>query len=264
MAETSPNKDKPLPMNNIDIKQLMNDTSQLSAETLPELKALVEQYPFFQAARLLYVTNLYKQRSRDFGTELRKAAVFVPDRTALFFLTEGVHYEISVPESASNIETESDGERTLSLINRFLHEGEAPVSRREEAAQNAPTVIDLTNDYIPYLLQQDAAAQPSEGKDEQPEPRLKGGDLIDSFINETKGKQRVEMPEANGSEFVSPVFSDEEEEVYTENMVNIYIKQGRYKQALEILNKISLNNPRKSANFATQKTLLEALLNQGK
>ena len=66
------------------------------------------------------------------------------------------------------------------------------------------------------------------------------------------------------SEFTSPEFSDEEEEIYTENMVNIYIKQGRYQQALEILRKISLNNPKKSSNFAAQMYLLEVLLKENK
>ena len=47
-------------------------------------------------------------------------------------------------------------------------------------------------------------------------------------------------------------------------MVNIYIKQGRYQQALEILRKISLNNPKKSSNFAAQIYLLEVLLKENK
>jgi hypothetical protein len=44
-------------------------------------------------------------------------------------------------------------------------------------------------------------------------------------------------------------------------MVNIYIKQGRYQQALEILRKICLNNPKKSSNFASQINLLEIITN---
>jgi tetratricopeptide (TPR) repeat protein len=74
----------------------------------------------------------------------------------------------------------------------------------------------------------------------------------------------VDIPDMDGNEFSSPEFSVEEEEVYTESMVNIYIKQGRYQQALEILRKISLNNPKKSSNFAAQIYLLEVLLKENK
>ena len=64
----------------MNIKELIEDPSKLNAETLPKLKALVEKYPFFQVVRLLYISNLYKLHSQDFGAELRKASSFVPDR----------------------------------------------------------------------------------------------------------------------------------------------------------------------------------------
>ena len=72
------------------------------------------------------------------------------------------------------------------------------------------------------------------------------------------------MPELGDEEFASPELSDKEEEIYTESMVNIYIKQGRYQQALEILRKISLNNPKKSSNFAAQINLLEIILKENR
>ena len=246
----------------IDIRELLEDPSRLNAETLPELKALVEKYPFFQVARLLYVSNLYKLHSQDFGSELRKASVFVPDRTALFSLTEGVNYTLPTRNDNINIETEDEGTRTLSLIDRFLNGGGIETDEDYGPAREQPSLIDLTKDYASYLMQQDTNASDSQEEGHEEAPKLKGADLIDSFIEETKGKQRVDIPDVDDSEFSSPEFSVEEEEIYTESMVNIYIKQGRYQQALEILRKISLNNPKKSSNFAAQIYLLEVLLKQ--
>ena len=71
----------------------------------------------------------------------------------------------------------------------------------------------------------------------------------------------MEITDVDEEDFISPDISDEQEEIYTESMVNIYIKQGRFQQALEILRKISLNNPKKSSNFAAQINLLEIILN---
>ena len=41
-----------------------------------------------------------------------------------------------------------------------------------------------------------------------------------------------------------------EEDLASEPLANIYIKQGRYEQAIEMYRKLSLRNPQKSAYFA--------------
>ena len=246
----------------INIRELLEDPSKLNADTLPELKALVEKYPFFQVVRLLYISNLYKLHSQDFGAELRKASSFVPDRTALFTLTEGINYTLPTHSNDINIETEDEGTRTISLINRFLQEGGIETDEDDAPRREQPSQMDLLNDYASYLMQLDDQEAKDAEKEPSDAPKLRGAELIDSFIEENKGKQRVDIPDMDESEFSSPEFSVEEEEVYTENMVNIYIKQGRYQQALEILRKISLNNPKKSSNFAAQIYLLEVLLKQ--
>lgn len=247
----------------MNIRELIEDPSKLNVDTLPELKALVEKYPFFQVVRLLYISNLYKLHSQDFGAELRKASSFVPDRTALFALTEGVNYTLPTHNNDISIETEDESTRTISLIDRFLNEGGIETDEDYGPHREQPSLIDLTKDYASYLMQQEDQGSDTSAKEGKSEaPKLKGADLIDNFIEETKGKQRVDIPDIDENEFSSPEFSVEEEEVYTENMVNIYIKQGRYQQALEILRKISLNNPKKSSNFAAQIYLLEVLLKQ--
>lgn len=253
----------------IDIKELINDKSKLTQETLLELKELVDKYPFFQVARLLYVANLYQLHSEDFGPELRKASVFVPDRMALFAMTEGENYQLSTSTQTNiAIETENDGNRTISLINSFLSDKNVDDTNRESSSQ--PSIADLTTDYASFLMHNseddDSAILETESKPtaKKKTPKLKGGDLIDTFIESTKGKQRFEISNNNSDDFISPEFSAEDEEIYTESMVNIYIKQGRYQQALEILHKICLNNPKKSANFAAQINLLEIIISENK
>lgn len=251
----------------MDFKELIKDKSKLNSDTMEELRDIVAKYPFFQTARLLYVANLYQLHDAAFGKELRKASVMVPDRTALFSLTEGENYTLeTVSPSGSLIETENDHNRTISLIDSFLTN-----SKKEDEEDNTkeqPSLADLTTDYASFLVQQEESNEDSTSEDT---PKLRGAALIDNFIEETKGKQRIEIPElsedyfANTSqnengEFISPVISDEDEEIYTESMVNIYIKQQRYEQALEILRKISLNNPKKSSNFAAQMQLLEIII----
>ena len=244
----------------LDIKELIENPDKFNKETLPQLKELTEKYPFFQVARILYVRNLFLQHSPQFGTELRKASAFVPDRSTLFAFTEGEHYQIeSAGVTSSEIKTEDDANRTISLIDSFLSQSKLDAQR--------PTIADLTNDYASFLMKSEEKDEKNViSDDEKPDsPQLKGAHLIDSFIMETKGKQRVQIKGIeDDSDFESPEITNEEEEIYTENMVNIYIKQGRYEQAFEILTKICLNNPKKSSIFATQMKLLEVIIESKK
>ena len=243
-----------------DIKDYLENPTKLDANTLLELEALVKKFPFFQAARLLYIANLYKLHSQNFGRELKKASVFVPDRTALFALTESSNYMLPMTDGNNRIETEDEQNRTISLIDNFLTNGIIELDETNAPPRNTPSVTDLTNDYASFLMQQEAYSENHKGTSAE-KPQLKGSDLIDDFIEKNRGKQRVEISCLSEEDFVSPDFSDEEEEVYTESMVNIYIKQGRYQQALEILRKICLNNPKKNSNFAAQINLLEIIAN---
>lgn len=234
------------------ITDYINNPDLLNEESLPILHDLVEQYPYYQTARMLYVTNLFVTHNPEFGKELRNASIMLADRKPLFYLMEGANYEI--PQSTSNqknIETETDVNRTMSIIQQFMS---------NNSSQPMPSISDVTNDYASFLMTLDDLPQ---GEDSAADnsPKLKGEDLIDSFINNTKGRQRFEMSELD-EEYTSPQISFKEEEIYTENMVNIYIKQGRYEQALEILRKICLNNPKKNTNFASQMQLLEVIIGQ--
>ncbi len=236
----------------MNINNLIQNPQQLDQETLPQLQELVEKYPFYQTARLLYLTNLFLTHHQDFGRELRKSSIFLADRSALFRVVENALYDLQqTPQANDAIETENDTGRTLSVINTYLTN-----SPTGEKGKRTPSIADLTNDYAAFLENMDDIVTPNAP---QPTATLQGEELIDAFIQSTQGKQRFEMEEL-ADDYTSPQISYEEEEIYTENMVNIYIKQGRYKQALEILRKICLNNPKKSATFAAQIQLLEVIL----
>jgi predicted Zn-dependent protease len=51
-----------------------------------------------------------------------------------------------------------------------------------------------------------------------------------------------------------------EEEYFTETLARIYVKQGRYSKALEIIRRLSLAYPKKNAYFADQIRFLEKLI----
>ena len=60
----------------------------LTAATLPELARIVEAFPCFHAARMLYLKNLALTGDLRLKGELERLAVGVPDRARLFLLLQ--------------------------------------------------------------------------------------------------------------------------------------------------------------------------------
>ena len=151
--------------------------------------------------------------------------------------------------------------RTLSLIDNFLEslpkEEEEP---QEKKTKRKPTPADAAVDYVAYLLESESD---DERQQTQESPQLIGQNLIDTFIENDKGKI-VLNPNPILTPDIEPTLEKEEkepeEDYYTEALARIYIKQGRYLQALEIIKRLCLDNPKKNAYFADQIRFLEKLI----
>lgn len=70
---------------------------ELSDETLPQLRALVTEHPYFSLAGMLYLKNLHLLQDPSFPSELERWAVRVADRRALFHWLEGGESLPSLP-----------------------------------------------------------------------------------------------------------------------------------------------------------------------
>ncbi|MBQ1670100.1 MAG: tetratricopeptide repeat protein [Prevotella sp.] len=247
----------------MDIKELIQHPEQMDRDTLYELRSLIALYPYFQTARLLMLQNLYLLHDPTFDEELRRSAIYITDRRVLFQMIEGAHYQLS--QSAGNSPKESEKleetgtSRTITLIDNFLEsipkEEDSP---EEKKKKRKPTPADAAVDYVAYLLE-------SEGYNnrESEIPEMKGQELIDSFINNDNG--RIVLPEETPVEPQVEETAESEENIsdeghFTETLARIYIKQGRYSKALEIIRRLSLVYPKKNAYFADQIRFLEKLI----
>ena len=244
----------------MEIAELIKHPEQLDRDTLYELRSLLALYPYFQTARLLMLQNLYLLHDPSFDQELRRAAIYITDRRVLFQMIEAAHYRLHTSQRTANKpkNQEERENRTISLIDTFLDSMPKEDEEKGGKPKRKPTPADAAVDYVAYLLE-------SETEDDAAEdvPRLIGQDLIDTFINNDKGKivlsdtpQFTPQPE--------PEAADEEKEdedgVFTETLARIYIKQGRYSKALEIIRRLSLQYPKKNAYFADQIRFLEKLI----
>ena len=236
----------------------------MDRDTLYELRSLLALYPFFQTARLLMLQNLYLLHDATFDEELRRASAYITDRSVIFKMIEGRHYEyrnMVKTQQQAKPKVDSGEDRTSTLIDNFLDQ--IPKDYEQETESNPkrkPTPADAAVDYISYLVE----VEP-EGTQEMPGevPQMPGQDLIDTFINDDKGKFTLsDEPEYRPEPQPEPENSEIEVggEFFTETLARIYIKQGRYSKALEIIQRLSLDNPKKNAYFADQIRFLEKLV----
>ena len=248
----------------MDIVELIEHPERMDRDTLYELRSLLALYPYFQTARLLMLQNLYLLHDPSFDQELRQAAIYITDRKVLFQMIEAAHYQLKVqntqPELVDRLDADDRDSRTLSLIDDFLDSLPKDESQQEKKGKRKPTPADAAVDYVAYLLESES----DEDREQAAEvPQLIGQSLIDSFINNDKGKIVLnENPTLKPDLDADTVDRQKEGEegYFTETLAKIYIKQGNYSKALEIIQQLSLDNPKKNAYFADQMRFLEKLI----
>jgi len=248
----------------MDIAELTQHPEHLDRDTLYELRSLLALYPYYQTVRLLLLQNLYLLHDPTFDEELRRAAIYITDRRVLFQMIEAVHYRHPSHQSAQNNQStpsnqNNQSNRTLSLINNFLDSiPKENETDDEKKNHRKPTPADAAVDYVAYLLETEGETLGSDAV-----PKMKGQSLIDDFINIDKGRFVLNEEPQSPQETEEGTENDENtpnEGVFTETLARIYIKQGKYSQALEIIQRLSLVYPKKNAYFADQIRFLKKLI----
>jgi len=241
----------------INIAELIKEPNKLNRETLLKLKLLVARYPFYHTARLLYLKNLYTLEDPLFEQVIRKDSFFIADRNIIFsFISKDSIpiNRIKVSEKRSN----NSLDRTESLINKFLG------NNSQCAKKQLRYPIDASKDYVYYMLHEEEQKDNGvECTNLEENKNSKEGDLIDKFIeNNSKKIELKDNPEYSPEVDMRTDgdTKDSDEDYFTEVLAKIYIQQGRYLKAIEILNKVNLLYPKKNSYFADQIRFLKKLV----
>ena len=229
-------------------------------EAISQLQTLIQEHPYFHVARILLLQALYKKHDPAYDETLRRTAVLVPCREAVFRLTEEPHYTHAEEHKRYDDAADSSASRTVSLIDNFLESipKEEEIKEGKDEPRRKPTPADAAVDYVAYLLESETDNDATDDV-----PQLIGQDLIDSFINNDKGKIVLSETPTLAPQLEKDEEKTEEEPpegYFTETLARIYIKQGRYLKAYEIIQRLSLQYPKKNAYFADQMRFLEKLI----
>ena len=86
-------------MNVADFTYLLNKPEKVSEENIDSIKKIIEEYPFFQPAKAVYLKALKNQDSFKYNNALKHTAAYTTDRSILFeFITSKTFYQNKIAE----------------------------------------------------------------------------------------------------------------------------------------------------------------------
>lgn len=257
----------------------LQDHGRLGRESIDELQELVEQYPYFQTARLLYLKSLKENNSISFPSELKTTSVFAGNRAKLLKLmreksqwSDEGNAPLPQPERKQHtdilstfvepllfehIATTTPG-LTVSMVDKMLEfEYDKELRQQEElAARKDKLPHELIQPQIIEYLQGEQNEQSSGTVATSDVPVVKKQmSLIEKFIE--KNPRIVPKDDLPAVSRDLSEDSVKENEFITETLAEIYIKQKKYDKALQIYQKLSLKYPQKSIYFADQISKIE-------
>ncbi len=228
----------------------------MDQQAIAQLRTAVQRYPYNHSARILLLQALHRQHDTTFDAELRRSAPLVPNRQAIFRLIEEKNYQNDPARLRYTIadEDKQTDDTAEQLIDTFLN-----TVPEEPQPSHRPIAVDATQDYISYLLQ----TAPED--EQQTAPSVDEHGIIDEYLE--KGNTRIlisdEKKEGQSEENSNHTAQSEtpsENEILTESLAHIYIKQGKFEKAIEIIRRLSLKYPKKNRYFADQIRFLEKLV----
>lgn len=234
----------------------------LKEQTIGDLKEIVEEFPYFQSAQLLYTYILHSQANFRYDSYLKICSIYATDRTILYRMLQPKTVR---EQTSKQLQTTGKPKHDSAPLIELSEEKQITATDFPEFAPKEPVdpeIIDfdlLSFDQQDALFQLDesdqnqenATALQDETKVEITETKV---DLIEKFIkvNPTiQPRNEITIPQNDLFE-LNDEPENENDEFITETLSRIYLKQGHLQKAIDSFRRLSLKFPEKSAYFAEQ------------
>ncbi len=273
-------------MNVSDFKQLLqNPNTILSPSQTRELETILEEYPYFQAARALHLKGLKNLESYKYNAALKLAAAHTTDREILFdYITSREFEQDSIANSLTGREPQLSEKEAISEeiepnpdTETFLGESDkAPLPQNIQHAEKIldPALFDgktTTEESTPeedlqlgkpleftknekhsfsewLQLTQKKPIQREVGSEPKTLDKKKKFELLDKFIE--SNPKIVPKEESITQVDISYSVKIDKTELMTETLAKVYLEQKKFKKAIQAYKILSLKYPEKSGFFA--------------
>ena len=276
-------------MNKTEFISLIEHPKNLDKSHVTDLKNIVADFPYFQASHMMLSKALFNENHYEFEKQLRSTALIVSDRELLYRFLHDIQPQeiIGEPNFVHNVEQEIkdiievtnqpplEEHLVERIVNDQIELTETIESPIEEIQLEiiSPIKEDTKLSFTEWLLLDKGKIKEENIKaesidiheeTEKMEPVKSSTNIhefesiLDKFIRENPS---ISRPKA---EFYNPAnmakqSNEDDDDLVTETLANIYYKQGAYKKAIRTYEKLCLIYPHKMSYFADliQKIKLE-------
>lgn len=215
-------------------------------EKIREVELLIEQYPYFSTARILYLKMLHDTGHSAYPEKLRHNTIFIPDHKQFYrYLNNLLSLEGSRQDQVYQPE-----QVAIELL-----------EDREEEKKNrlATPYYQLENEF-PDEKELSLDELASEWLTNKKKKEQRQDSLIDKFI-ETEPSISKLSDEPPVPPEITAADTNSSNEFLSETLAKIYVRQQLYDKAIATYLKLSLKYPEKSIYFASQIEKINEKLN---
>ena len=255
-------------MNITDYTYLINKPDAINERHSNALEKIIEEFPYFQSARILRLKHLYNQDSFKYNYALKVAASFTTDRSILFdfitsdnFITvQNGLYDQKIAEllnidviGSELVEVPKNHESTNTLEQSILSSisqanPQETIEEKLEIGKPLEFTINEKHSFQEWL--QLSRLKPIERKETISEENLekrKKLDLIDKFIENNPKIPPISKDAVTAT--ITPVIEDKSY-LMTETLAKVYLEQKKFSKAIQAYEILILKYPEKSSFFA--------------
>ena len=236
-------------MNRTDINRYLTNPELVANASSEELRRLVETYPYCETLHWIYLRALYVADDAMFEEELMLHGMHISNRRLFYnYLTVETQY-IASQKTNNALQVETQYIASLPTTDYFA---------LDDNPEQKQTLQQLAAQLKAARLARQANKQ-DETRDARHETRDVRCEISDlSDVSDLS--DRSDGSDLSNNSQLLPLTTQHSTE-NTEEYAKKLIKEQKYLEAIEILRAISLNNPKKSANFALQIKFLETIIN---
>lgn len=252
-------------MNEKSFSDLIGNYDTNDETLVSKMAVFIEKYPYFQLPRFIYTKSLIDQNKDPSNTALNQLSLYTSDRAVL---KNGIESPFTfttksndlIEESNTTVEDKVDKEVEISetierdiILHKEPSEATIPSTDKTTAGEKpASDVADLKmsfTEWVVYTTDNEYTEQTVDIKEEENEKQPLSDKLpiIDRFIAADPKIAPVEKGATNNVVNQGDFYS---EELMTETLAKLLVKQKKYKKAIKAYKILSLKYPEKNVFFA--------------
>jgi len=251
-------------MNQREFTAILENPDSIDALKTQQLEEVINEFPYFQSARAIWLNGLNKTKSYKYNSALKKTAAYTINREVLFdFITSPTFTKNVVPKAEILESINSSEEENMKELHQKINQSVTPKQEENKRTQVSKEEINITTQHASETLE---LGTPIKFRSSEPhsfnewmqiiskKPIIRESisndksTIIDAFIEKNPKIKPIDKTATNTD--ISWESSKENDSLMTETLAKVYLEQKKYENAIKAYHILSLKYPEKSGFFA--------------